>query len=85
MHDGGQHLGDVAEPTVVEIRSNNLAIMAACSCGHARIVEPSRVCVPPLTLIGDVGRLLRCSKCGARGLTTRVAPRAFEYRSIQPA
>jgi len=85
MHDGSHHLGESAEPTVAEIGTRNLAIMAACTCGHARVVEPSRVCVPPTTLISDVGRLLRCSKCNQRGLTTRVAPRVFEYRPFRPA
>lgn len=60
--------------TVREIISAKLGIRATCRCGHAKTLDPARVCLSPTTEIADVGELLRCSKCGTRGMTSLVAP-----------
>jgi hypothetical protein len=44
--------------------------------GHARVLDPHRVCVPPSTEVSKIGDLLTCSVCRTKGMVTMVAPLA---------
>lgn len=76
MHDGGfGGIIHLREPTVQEIAASKLRVRASCQCGHSRDLHPDRICISQATEVSDVGSVLKCSKCGTRGLSTRVAPR----------
>lgn len=70
MHDGSFIL---RAPTMGECRRPGLYILATCTCGHSRKLEPAKVCVSNATEIDDVGKLLTCSQCGTKGLDTRLS------------
>ena len=71
MHDGADFC-IIREPTVAEISGRGLAIRASCSCGHCKEIDPSKVCISPIADIIELGNILKCSRCGARGLDTMV-------------
>jgi hypothetical protein len=73
-YDGGST--DPADPVIREIAEAKLGIRASCSCGHARVLDPHRVCVPPSTEVSKIGDLLTCSVCRTKGMVTMVAPLA---------
>lgn len=75
MHDGAFDHSVCREPTVSEIGDRGLMIRAVCQCGHSRDLIPDRICISRHTEISDVGGMLKCSRCGTRGLSTRVAQR----------
>lgn len=77
MHDGSfpSITMDLREPTIGEISHRGLFVMASCECGHHRKLIPERICISSRTEISDVGSVLTCSRCGTRGLSTRVAAR----------
>ena len=74
MHDGtGFPLisTEYGEPTVAELQSPGLTILATCHCGHHRQLDPRKVCIAHATPVSMVGAVLTCSKCRQRGLDTR--------------
>lgn len=73
MDHGDHHTSD-AGPTIGEVVASGLGIQAECRCGHGRTIDPRHVCASPGIDATDLGSILRCSVCGARGLATWVAP-----------
>lgn len=61
-------------PSIAEVKAHGLGILAACGCGHSRVLDPARVCASPAIDVVALGSLLRCSKCGAKDLATSPAP-----------
>jgi uncharacterized OB-fold protein len=58
------------------IDQGKLVWVYCTSCGHERDIEPATVPLPPSHPVPDVGKRMRCSKCGARQITT--APELHE-------
>ena len=68
------------EPTVREIITKRLAILAVCKCGRSVEVKPTSICVKPDTPISEVGDVLTCRRCGRTGLMTRTTLPGSEFR-----
>src|SRR4029079_19186033 len=48
------------------IRDDKLLWVYCCDCGHERDVTPATIPLPPETPVPDVGKHMKCSKCGSR-------------------
>ncbi len=70
----------LAEPTVSEVISKKLAILATCKCGRAVEIKPTSVCIRSDTPVSDVGDHLTCKRCSRKGLVTRIVLPGTEYR-----
>ncbi len=70
----------LAEPTVAEVISKKMAILAACKCGRAIEIKPTSICIGPNVPVSDVGDRLTCKRCSRKGLVTRIVLPGTEYR-----
>ena len=52
-------------------REDKLVWTYCCDCGHERDVTPARVPLPSETLVPDVGKYMKCSRCGSIKIDTR--------------
>lgn len=71
-------------PTLAEVKAHKLGVLAACACGHSRVLDPARVCAPAALDVVALGSLLRCSKCGATDLSTIPSPLPGAERDRHP-
>ncbi len=53
------------------IRDDKLLWVYCRDCGHERDVNPSNVPLPGDTPVPDVGKKMKCSKCGSRAIETK--------------
>ena len=42
-----------------------------CDCGHERDVNPATLPLPADTPVPEVGKHMKCSKCGSRKINTK--------------
>ena len=52
-------------------RDHKLLWVYCCDCGHERDVNPAAVPLPAETPVPEVGKRMRCSKCGSRKINTK--------------
>ena len=53
------------------VRDDKLLWVYCCDCGHERDVNPAAVPLPAETPVPEVGKRMRCSKCGSRKINTK--------------
>jgi hypothetical protein len=53
------------------IRDDKLLWCYCCDCGHERDVTPATVPLPHKIAVADVGKHMKCSKCGSRKINTK--------------
>ncbi len=53
------------------IRDDKLLGVYCCDCCHERDVNPAPVPLPPETPVPEIGKKMKCSKCGSRKVDTR--------------
>ena len=64
MTGGPVTLGDL-------IRDDKLLWVYCRDCCHERDVNPANVPLPGDTLVPDLGKRMKCSKCGSRAIETK--------------
>lgn len=52
------------------IREGKLLWVYCTSCGHERDIEPATIPLPPGFSVPDVGKRMKCSKCGSRAISS---------------
>ncbi len=53
------------------IHADKLLCVYCRDCGHERDVNPATVPLPPETPVPEVGKHMKCSKCGSRKVDAR--------------
>ena len=53
------------------IREDKLLWVYCCNCCHERDANPANVPLPADTAVPEVGKKMKCSKCGSRGVETK--------------
>ena len=53
------------------VRDDKLLWVDCCACGHERDVNPAMVPLAAETPVPDVGKHMKCSKCGSRKINTK--------------
>jgi hypothetical protein len=52
------------------VREDKLLWVYCCDCYHERDVDPATIPLPGDAPVPDVGKRMKCSKCGSRKVTT---------------
>jgi hypothetical protein len=52
------------------IEADKLLWVYCRDCCHERDVTPATVPLPPETSVPDIGKHMKCAKCGSRNVTT---------------
>jgi hypothetical protein len=53
------------------VRDDKLVWVYCTACGHERDINPATVPLPPATPVLEVGKHMKCSRCGSRKIDAR--------------